>query len=214
LKRSFQLELLEREYFPAETLSRVHGDLTRIHNVLGDTRLLIKAIQRDSLPVRRVLDVGCGAGGVLSEVRRRTGVEVLGVDLNPPACRLRGIHILRGDATRDPLPEADLAFSLLLAHHLSERDLASLIANVGKACHRFILIDLVRHPLPLALFNAFVTPFVCGITVLDGRASIRRAYTPAELRRAADSALAGTGARFRHSVAPFYIRQVLDIHYT
>ncbi len=108
---------------------------------------------------------------------------------------------------------ADIAFSMYLGHHLSEGELVRLIRNVGRSCRRFILLDLVRHRLPLAMFRPFVVPFVSTIAVADGQTSIRRSYTPAELRLLAKVALAGTGGRFRHSVAPFYIRQILDISY-
>jgi SAM-dependent methyltransferase len=38
----------------------------------------------DGKATRRVLDIGCGHGGLLKKVRRQMGVEVLGVDLRPP----------------------------------------------------------------------------------------------------------------------------------
>ena len=47
----------------------------------------------------------------------------------------------------------------------------------------------------------------------DGRRSIRRAYTPLEMRAVVNRALEGTCARFRHSVAPLYMRQIVDITY-
>ena len=47
----------------------------------------------------------------------------------------------------------------------------------------------------------------------DGCRSIRRAYTPPELRAIVSRALDGAGAHFRHSVAPFYTRQIVDIRY-
>jgi hypothetical protein len=100
-----------------------------------------------------------------------------------------------------------------LGHHLSEGELIGLIRNVGKYCRRFILLDLVRHPIPLGLFRLFVAPFVCRIVVVDGQRSIQRSYTPAELKRITQSALAGSGSSFRHSVTPFYTRQVIDVNY-
>jgi SAM-dependent methyltransferase len=213
LQRSFQKEILDGENVPDSSAERAYRDLTRIHRFLGDTASVIAAVRRDPLPVRRILDIGCARGGVLCRVRQQLGVEVVGVDLNPPLIGHLPFAIVRADAVRDPLPPADLAFSMHLGHHLSEHDLAALIRNVGRFCRRFILMDLVRHPLPLALFRLFVAPLVSPIVGADGQTSIRRSYTPAELSRIAAVALAGSGAKFHHSVAPFYTRQVLDISY-
>ena len=110
-------------------------------------------------------------------------------------------------------PKTDLAFSMYVGHHLSEQDLIGLIRNVGRFSRRFILLDLVRHPLPLALFRICVAPFVSPVVVADGQVSIRRSYTGTELRELTAEALAGSAACFRHSVAPLYVRQVIDISY-
>lgn len=166
------------------------------------------------MPVRRILDVGCGTGSVLDNVRRKLGVEAVGVDLRPRQSIHRDIPIFQADAIRDPLPSADVAFSMHVGHHLSEDELVNVIRNVGRFCRRFILLDLVRHPLPLSLFRFFVAPFVCRIVAQDGKQSIRRSYTPAELRQITAAALTGSDSRFRHSVAPVYARQVVDIVYS
>ncbi|HWB85779.1 MAG TPA: methyltransferase domain-containing protein [Bryobacteraceae bacterium] len=211
--RNHGLEILDKEGVPDDQVTRAYRDLARIHRWLGDTAFVVRAIQRDPLPVSRILDVGCGTGSVLDHVRRKLGVEGLGVDVKPRQAAAAAPHIIRADAVRDPLPCADVAFSMHLGHHLSESDLVSLIRNVGRCCRRFILLDLVRHPLPLALFRLFVAPLVSPIVAGDGQTSIRRSYTPAELGRLATSALAGSGGNFRHSVAPLYARQVIDISY-
>jgi hypothetical protein len=75
----------------------------------------------------------------------------------------------------------------------------------------FIVLDLVRHRLPLALFRTFVYPFLGSLNAKDGVTSIRRSYTPQEMRCVVDTALDGSGADVRHTVAPFCIRQVVDI---
>lgn len=98
-----------------------------------------------------------------------------------------------------------------MVHHLSEAEVVSLILNVSRSCRRFIILDLVRHQLPLWLFRIFVAPFLCRLNVADGITSIRRAYTPSELRALVDTAVEGTGGRISQTVAPLYIRQVIDI---
>lgn len=213
MRQSFETEILDNNNVPEHLVDRAYRDLTRIHQFLGDTRAIIAAIRRDPLPVHRVLDIGCARGGVLQHIQRRLAVEVVGVDRNPPASGTTPFPILRADAIQDRLPLADVAFSMLVAHHLAPAELAALIRNAGRSCRRLILLDLVRHRLPLVLFRLFVAPLVSPITSADGCASIRRAYTPAELARIAREALDGTGARIRHTVAPFYVRQILDITY-
>src|SRR5438105_1924528 len=153
MTRSNETELLEEDGVPDELVARAYRDIAGIHRWLGDTRFVVRAIRRDPWPVHRILDVGCGTGLVLEEVRRRIGVEGVGVDLHPRPSLAAPVAIFQADAVTDPLPYADVAFSMHLGHHLGERDLARLIRNVGRYCRRFILLDLVRHPLPLSLFR-------------------------------------------------------------
>ena len=213
MERANVTEILDGDGIPDELVERAYRDLARIHWWLGDTHFVTHAIRKDPMPVHRILDVGCATGSVVENVRRRLGVEAVGVDLKPRSSISTSVRIFQADAIRDPLPNADVAFSMHLGHHLSENDLVALIRNVGRFCRRFILLDLVRHPLPLVLFRLFVAPFVCQIVVLDGQKSIRRSYTPAELRRITDFALAGSGGTFRQSIGRLYVRQVIDIFY-
>jgi SAM-dependent methyltransferase len=213
MKRVVKREILDEPDVPDELANQAYRDLTRIHRYLGDTAFIVKAIRRDPLPVRSVVDIGCAAGGVLQDIRKRLKVDAVGVDIVPRGPGDRRHPIIKADAIRDPLPITDLAFSMYLGHHLSEQDVIALIRNVGRFSRRFILLDLVRHPLPLVLFRMFVAPFVSPVVVADGAVSIRRSYTRAELRELTAEALAGSAARFRHSVAPLYARQVVDISY-
>jgi hypothetical protein len=151
---------------------------------------------------------------MLHEVSRALGVEAIGVDLRPPAPGTTPFPILQADAVRDSLPRADVAIGVSLVHHLEEDEIVALIRNVSRSCRRFVLMDLVRHWLPLGLFRVFVAPALSPLNVADGCQSVRRAYTAAEIRRAVTRALAGTGATFRHTVAPLYVRQTVDIRYS
>jgi SAM-dependent methyltransferase len=213
VQRSSETEILECPGLAEQQVARVYRDLTRIHRLLGDIAWIASAVRRDPKPVRRLLDVGCGQGGVLRVLRERLAVDAIGVDLVPPARIDDHLPILRANAVSDCLPVADVAYSTYLGHHLSEDELVKLIRNVGRSCRRFILLDLVRHPLPLRLFRGLVAPWLSPIAAADGQVSIRRSFTPAELGGIALEALAGSGAHFDHAVAPLYIRQTLDIVY-
>lgn len=213
MTRENRSEILDEPDVSDDLVSRAYRDLAGIHRWLGDTRLICRAIRRDPLPVRRILDVGCATGLVLEDLRRKLGVEAIGVDLAPRPSIASSVEILQADAVRDRLPRADVAFSMYMGHHLPEDDLERLIVNVGRFCRRFILLDVVRHPLPLAFFRFLLAPFLSPITAVDGERSIRRSYTPGELRSIAASALAGTPGQFQHWVAPFYSCQIIDISY-
>jgi hypothetical protein len=116
------------------------------------------------------------------------------------------------DAVRSPLPPADVAVSSLVAHHLTPEQNIELIQNAGRSCRRFVILDLIRHPLPLVLFTIFICPLIGKEAAVDGRQSIRRAYTPAEFAELVRHAL-GSKARFTIDVPRFLSRQVIDIRY-
>jgi SAM-dependent methyltransferase len=210
LSRSADTEILEDPSLPDATVARAYRELQGTNRWLGNTAALLRLLRQDPVPIRSVLDIGCGHGGLLQEIRLQLGAEVIGFDLRPPPVDAP-VPILTGDAVTEPLPWADVAIAVCVAHHLSEGDLIRLIQNVSRSCRRFIVLDLVRHRLPLALFRTFVCPFLGSLNAEDGVTSIRRAYTPREMRCAVDAALDGSGAKVRHTVAPFYIRQVVDI---
>ena len=63
------------------------------------------------------------------------------------------------------------------------------------------------------MFRVFVAPFLHRINAVDGLTSIKRAYTPRELREIVDEAVKGSGASVDHIVALFYVRQVIDIEF-
>jgi hypothetical protein len=117
--------------------------------------------------------------------------------------------VIAADALAGPLPEADVAVTTLMAHHLTPEQNVALIRNVSRSCRRFIIHDLIRHPLPLVLFTLFICPLIGREAAVDGRQSIRRAYTPDEFRQL----VAGTGATFTMDVSPFRSRQIVDIRF-
>jgi 2-polyprenyl-3-methyl-5-hydroxy-6-metoxy-1,4-benzoquinol methylase len=211
VQRIDQTELLEDFALPADVVDKAYLDLARTQRLLGNTRAIFRRLAADRGCLCRVLDIGCGQGALLGEIRRKMGVDVIGFDLRPAPSA--PVPVVTGNAAVDPLPCADVAISVCLIHHLSEADAIALIRNASKSCRRLILLDLVRHWVPLTLFRVFMAPFLHRINAADGITSIKRAYTPREMRNIADAAMQGTGARIRHSVAPFYIRQIVDIDF-
>jgi len=210
LDRSLEPEILDSHSVPEAARVRAYEELQRTHQWLGNTSAILRLLRRDPLPISRVLDIGCGHGALLQRVRRELGTEVVGFDLHAAPANAP-VTILTGNAVTDPLPRADVAISVCVAHHLSEADLIGLIRNVSGSCRRFILLDLVRHWMPLALFQTFVCPLLDGLNAHDGVLSLRRSYTPRELRSVVEKALEGSTGHVQHRVSPFYIRQVVDI---
>ena len=83
MQRSFEEEILDAGGLLPEVLERAHRRLSQTHSLLGNHAAILRALKCDGA-ARRVLDIGCGHGGLLKKVRRQMGVEVLGVELRPP----------------------------------------------------------------------------------------------------------------------------------
>jgi SAM-dependent methyltransferase len=211
--RSQTPEIMDTTEFPEAITACFYRDLARLHRAMGSVRPVIERLRSGPMPVASVLDIGCGHGALLAQIREATGARATGIDVKAPAANRFGLEILTADATCDALPQADAAVSFLTLHHLSETQVVDLIRNVGRSCRRFIAMDLVRHRMPLVLFSMFMAPVLDRIVALDGKQSIRRAYTGPELALLAHRALAGTGARFEHCVSRVYASQILDITY-
>jgi SAM-dependent methyltransferase len=210
MQRSLEPELMDFLDASSEVLEKFHRDLARVHRLLGSFPTIERFLRANPRPVRRVLDIGCGGGALLAYLRDRMGVEVVGVDPNPG--HTANVPMVQLDAVRNPLPEADVAVSSLVAHHLTPEENIQLIRNVGRSCPRFVILDLIRHPLPLVLFTLFICPLIGHEAAVDGRQSIRRAFTPQEFAALVREAL-GPAANFSIDVPRFLSRQVIDIRY-
>lgn len=211
MQRSLVPEIMDDPRIPEQTWERFHRQLGFIQRFLGTRRAVLDALRSDADAVRRVLDIGCGCGELLKEIRRALCVDVVGAELRVPQRNDSGIPIIEADATRDRLPDADVAVCVLVLHHLREEEIVALVRNAGRSVRRFIAMDLVRHWLPMALFTAFLSPILTREVAADGRQSIRRAYTASELRAIIERAVAGSGARVAQTVTLLRSRQTIDI---
>jgi ubiquinone/menaquinone biosynthesis C-methylase UbiE len=151
----------------------------------------------------RILDVGAGSGSVadrLGTALSRSGPRARIVALDRQWRHLAaGRRLCRGrppavgaDAFRLPFAEGafDFAISTLFLHHFSPEENRAMLREFLRVARRgFAVLDLRRHLVPtLALALAGRTIFRTHISVRDGVASLRQAYTRAEAGELARSA--------------------------
>jgi SAM-dependent methyltransferase len=152
-----------------------------------------------------VLDLGTGSAQLPLAVAgwaraRRRRVTMIGVDWAARNLRVARRHargdgalqLMQADARCLPLAphSADFVISSLFLHHFAPDALAELLRAAYAVTRRaLIMSDLVRGVLPEMAFR-LVQPALARhpLTRHDGRLSIRRAYTPAELRALAAAA--------------------------
>ncbi|MEF8789243.1 MAG: methyltransferase domain-containing protein [Haloarculaceae archaeon] len=126
-------------------------------------------------PGDTVVEMGCGTGANLPHLRRRVGPEgrVVGVDLTPELLARAGARtpeagLLRGDATRPPVAQADAVLGTFVTGMFADPS-GVVEAWCGLATGRVALLDLAPtdHPLGRALnppFRAFTAASTPGAT--------------------------------------------------
>ena len=192
-------ELLDDPELPEPQMRQSLEDIDLVHRRWGAARALVRHLAPRVRALRRparILDVGAGSGtvaGRLSAVLSAPGppVRVMALDLQwrhlaagRRMCRGASPPAVGADAFRLPFRESafDFAVSTLFLHHFSPDQNRTLLREFLRvARHGFAVLDLRRHLVPtVALGMAGRLLFRTHVSVKDGVASLRQAYTTAE----------------------------------
>lgn len=196
-QRATEPELLDADV-PASEAALSLRDLRWVNRWLGGRRSLLHAVGPllDGAPRPRLLDVGCGSGDMPAAVLQACGPRLLAVGVD-----LKHSHLLQapatiqrvvGDVRQLPFPPQsfDVVTASLFLHHFDGDEVAQVLRRLYALARRGLVVnDLHRARLPY-LFARAVFPWVFAsrLSVNDGLLSIRRAFTPHELRAAFEQA--------------------------
>jgi SAM-dependent methyltransferase len=195
-------ELLDLGVGEPQEVSDSLDDLWRLNRFLGGLRAVTTHLytRLDLLAEpATVIDIGAGDGRVAASiagwaVRNRHDVRVVALDLSqrhlkratPHAAAAPNLSLLQADAMKLPFAPGttDYFVSSLVLHHFAPEQAVGLLRSAWRSARRGLVIaDLMRGHLPLIGFKLAQPVFARSpITRYDGVVSIRRGYTPDELR--------------------------------
>lgn len=218
------VEEMDRPDCDAARLERTYAQFGIVNAVVSGwrrtyTSLLRPVFSRDR--VNTLLDVGSGGGDVpraLSRWAQLDGfrLEVTAVDPDerahayatslPPLSGLCFRRALSSDLVAEGA-SFDAVVSNHVLHHLDPAALGGLLDDSEQLARRVAVhSDIARHPAGYALFSVGTLPLPGSFIREDGLTSIRRSYTPDELR----AAVADRRAWQVRTRAPFINLLVLD----
>ena len=203
-RRATEPEQMDALDLPAARYAAVLQDLARVNvatRAAAPTLHWLTEATR-GLSHCTILDVGFGHGDMLRRIahwarRRALPVTLVGADINPRSAPIAaaatdpslGISWHTGDAaTLDCRP--DLIISSLVAHHLTDPELARFLGWMEQTARRgWFINDLHRHPVAWLGFRALARLMaVDPIVRHDGALSVRRAFRRADWGRLLDGA--------------------------
>src|SRR5690606_3884441 len=187
-------------------LRNTYRQFARVNALLTGWRRLFDVLIAPRLrPGATILDVGCGAGDMAQRLwrwSRQAGVavSVTAIDKDPRAIdfALADMTARRGRRSQEPRLEFrvataeelagsgerfDVVVSNHLLHHLSDAEFPDFLATTAAVSRTLVIHnDMRRHRAAYAAFYMTRPLFPRSLIVTDGLKSIRRAFTPAELR--------------------------------
>ena len=194
MERVPTVELLDSDNGTAAEIAASLNDLWRINRWFGGVttaRSLVRAVARQTGQRRfTLLEVAAGSGDVPIQAAR--ALKPRGIELRPTLLDLSPAHLENASDSRRvaanalalPFPDNsfDLVSSTLFIHHLAPDDVVRCVAEGLRVSRHAVLInDLIRHPLHLAAVYAGFPLYRSRLTRHDAPASVRQAYTPAEM---------------------------------
>jgi ubiquinone/menaquinone biosynthesis C-methylase UbiE len=193
MKRQPSLELLDSDAGTPREIAGSLIDLRMFNRWFGGltcTARLVERVARDTgMKSLSWLDVAAGAGFVPHTISERLSRRNIHLDvtlLDRAVSHVgNGGRSVVGDALALPFRDDsfDLVSSQLFVHHLSPDQVVQFVKEGLRVCRRaFLINDLIRDPLHLALAYAGFPLYRSRITRNDAPASVRQAYTVDEMR--------------------------------
>jgi 2-polyprenyl-3-methyl-5-hydroxy-6-metoxy-1,4-benzoquinol methylase len=191
-QRSTQSERMDTDCVDFADYSRCLRDLSRVNVVTLTHRPMLSWLAKKATGDFSVLDVACGRGDALRNIRRRfPQAKLTGIDLNPWASRAaeeatdpsERIEFINDDAfAYRPARKFDFIITSQFTHHLTDQQVVTFLRWLQQnAARGWFISDLQRHAFAyygfpllarLALWHRFVRE--------DGQISIARAFRHAE----------------------------------
>jgi ubiquinone/menaquinone biosynthesis C-methylase UbiE len=194
MKRVVVEELLDSDSGTPREVAGSLKDLRMFNSWFGGVHtmssLLLRVARKRGLEHISWVDVAGGEGYVATRTQRslaRSGISSQPVILDRAATHLGNSHpAVCGDALA--LPFRDNSFDAvgcsLFLHHLEPAEIVRFVREgLRVARHAFLIQDLQRHPLHLALSYLGMPLYRSRITRHDAVASVQRAYTVEEVRK-------------------------------
>jgi ubiquinone/menaquinone biosynthesis C-methylase UbiE len=187
-------ELLDDDLGTREEIATSLADLRRINRLFGgistSKHLLTRVFEAANRNTLSVLEVGGATGDTPAQLvthfqQREKSLDYTIVDRS--SAHLNGhFRSVAGDAFALPFRDNsfDVVSCALLVHHFSPDEVVRFVQDALRvARHAVVINDLRRSRTHLALIYAGMPLFRSRLTRHDTVASVRRAYTPAEIRR-------------------------------
>ena len=203
MRRTVAAELLDDDLGTIEEVEASLADLRTVNRWFGGAATTASMLERvfsarhsaagGSWQSVSLLDVGAGSGDIALSLARKLRarnirVQVMLLDRSPAHLRsgkLKGMNVVAGDAFTLPFRDCsvEIVSCALLAHHFEPEQIVRFVNEALRVARVAVLInDLRRSWMHLAAVYAGFAFYRSRLTRHDAPASVRRAYTQAELR--------------------------------